>query len=92
MRRVLVSAKAFRKDFKRLARSGRYDLEQLRAVIETLVTDQPLALPHTDHALAGNWIGFRECHIRPDWLLIYRLEPERLILVRTGTHAELFSK
>lgn len=61
-------------------------------MVEILAADLPLALPHKDHGLTGNWVGFWECHIRPDWLLICRLEPERLTLVRTGTHAELFGK
>ena len=90
MSRTPVYSKAFRKDFKRLERSGRYDLGELRAMVEALASDQSLSPARRDHALTGNWIGFRECHVRPDWLLIYRLEPERVVLVRTGSHAELF--
>jgi mRNA interferase YafQ len=80
----------FRKDFKRLLRSGRRDAGLLKAVVADLAHDRPLAPRLRDHALKGEWSDCRECHIQPDWLLIYRLEPGLLILVRTGSHAELF--
>ncbi len=79
----------FRRDVKRLQRQRRA-LSKLERVIEVLVAQEPLAEQCRDHALAGNWKGFRECHVQPDWLLIYRSEDEELQLARTGSHAELF--
>lgn len=79
----------FRRDVKRLRRQGA-DLKQLETVIRQLVAQNPLAEQYRDHTLVGNWKGFRECHIKPDWLLIYRIEDEELQLARTGSHAELF--
>jgi mRNA interferase YafQ len=74
---------------KRLRRQGA-DLEPLKTFVTTLVNQTPLTERHRDHALVGNWKGYRECHIQPDWLLIYRVETGELQLVRTGSHAELF--
>ena len=79
----------FRRDVKHLKRQGK-DLSRLETVIKILVAQEPLAEQHRDHALVGNWKDFRECHIQPDWLLIYRTEDEQLQLARTGNHAELF--
>jgi mRNA interferase YafQ len=74
---------------KRLRRQG-FDLAQLEAVIVTLVVPELLDEHYRDHALIGNWKGFRECHMQPDWLLIYRIENNELQLARTGSHTELF--
>lgn len=79
----------FKRDLKRLQRQG-LDLLQLQIVVETLVTQQPLSEKYRDHFLIGDWKGFRECHIQPDWLLIYRTEGDELQLTRTGSHADLF--
>jgi mRNA interferase YafQ len=59
--------------------------------IQVLLEQKPLAAKHRDHALTGNFIGFRECHILPDWLLMYKIDKGRLILTasRTGTHSDL---
>jgi mRNA interferase YafQ len=65
-------------------------MDELSAIIEKLAGEEQLEGKHREHALSGGWKHHRECHIRPDWLLIYKLEPGRLILVRTGTHSELF--
>lgn len=89
MTREIVPTGGFRRDFKRLSKSPRHDVGELKAVVDALAKDLPLDAKHRDHALTGNWLDHRECHIRPDWLLIYRLEPDRLLLVRTGTHSEL---
>lgn len=61
-------------------------------VIDTLLAEKPLPERHRDHALTGNYKGFRECHIQPDWLLIYAVQKEALVLTasRTGTHSDLF--
>lgn len=81
----------FKKDFKTIVKRG-YDTRLLEAVIEILCSEQPLPTKYKDHNLAGNYAGLRECHITPDWLLIYKIEREALTLVltRTGTHSDLF--
>ncbi len=71
-------------------RSGQFQLTDFLQVVAALANDHPLEKRHRDHNLTGNWSHYRECHIQPDWLLIYRLEPGKLTLVRTGSHAELF--
>ncbi len=70
------------------------NIDLLETVIATLALGEPLPDKNKDHALTGNWIGHRECHILPDWLLIYRIEEEVLILTlaRSGTHSDLFGK
>jgi mRNA interferase YafQ len=87
---IRQSAK-FRRDVKRLLRQGT-DLSRLELVIETLVAEHPLEARFRDHALVGNWKGYRECHIQPDWLLVYRISNDELQLVRTGSHADLFAR
>lgn len=67
-------------------------MELLKGVVAMLARNDPLGQLLRDHALTGSWKDHRECHLRPDWLLIYRLEPGRLVLVRTGTHSDLFNK
>ncbi len=81
----------FRRDVKIAAKRG-LDVEILKKVVGLLENEIPLPEKFRDHALTGDWAGFRECHLRPDWLLIYRVEQERAILhlVRTGTHSDLF--
>ena len=81
----------FKKDFKRIKKQHK-DMNKLQAVIETLVNEQPLDSRYKDHQLIGNWANHRECHIEPDWLLIYRISDNNLYLERTGTHVELFKK
>jgi mRNA interferase YafQ len=87
----LVTTSQFRKDLKRIRKRG-YDLSKLDDVINTLLQEKPLNEKHHDHALTGNYINFRECHIEPDWLLIYAVDKGKLILTaaRTGTHSDLF--
>jgi len=81
----------FQKDLKRLQKRG-YDLSILTEVIKTLAQGKPLQEKNRDHALSGNFSGCRECHIAPDWLLIYEIFEDELILylTRTGTHSDLF--
>lgn len=66
------------------------DLRLLRQVVQTLLQDKPLPVKHRDHLLSGNWSAHRECHLSPDWLLIYRETPDYVRLERTGTHSDLF--
>ena len=81
----------FQKDLKRLQKRG-YNLSLLTEVIKTLAAGKPLPEKNKDHTLSGNFTGCRECHIAPDWLLIYEIVDEELILylTRTGTHSDLF--
>lgn len=81
----------FKKDFKRIKKQ-RKNLGKLQTVIETLVDEQPLDSRYKDHQLIGNWVNHRECHIEPDWLLIYRISEGNLYLERTGSHTDLFKK
>jgi len=90
--REVIPTSAFRRDHKRLSASGRRDMEALKSIVRLLALDAPLGHQLRDHALTGTWKDHRECHLRPDWLLIYRLEPGKLLLVRTGTHSDLFKK
>lgn len=86
---LLVRKSRFKKDYKKLKSSGK-DLNKLRVVIELLVQGNDLPPKNRDHFLIGKYKDFRECHIEPDWLMIYKLTPTELILVRTGSHSELF--
>ena len=87
---TLKTTGQFRKDYKRCKKLG-LDMRLLETVVDTLLAEKPLDAKHRDHALTGNYDGFRECHIQPDWLLIYRADRDALILTatRTGTHSEL---
>lgn len=93
MKYKLKVTSQFKKDYKRVKKRG-LDTNELKAVIEILVEGNPLPDKYLDHELKGNWKGFRECHIKPDWLLIYYLDNDVLVLTltRTGSHSELFSK
>ena len=80
--------KQFRKDYKRVIKQA----ELFQEVLDCLVMEQLLPAKYRDHALSGNYAGFRECHILPDWLLIYKVETDilTLTLTRTGSHSDLF--
>ena len=83
----------FRKDYKLAIKRG-LKIELLEEVVALLATGTPLPEKNKDHALSGDWAGHRDCHILPDWLLIYRIEDDVLVLTlaRTGTHSDLFGK
>lgn len=83
----------FRKDYKLAMKRG-LRIALLEEVVERLAMGEPLPEKNRDHALTGDWVGHRECHIQPDWLLIYRMEGDVLVLtlVRTGSHSDLFGK
>jgi len=81
--------RSFRKDYRKLRSSGK-DLSKLAFVIDTLAAGKTLDGKYRDHALIGDYLGCRECHVSPDWLLIYQTNETELILVRTGSHSELF--
>lgn len=83
----------FKKELKKAKKRG-LDLQLLNEIVTMLQCGQPLPEKNEDHALTGNWDDHRECHIQPDWLLVYRIIENELILllVRTGTHSDLFDK
>lgn len=79
----------FKKDFKVCIKRG-YKMALLQQIIDTLRIPAPLSEKNREHYLSGNYSGYRECHIEPDWLLIYKQTDDELKLYRTGTHADLF--
>ncbi len=79
----------FKKDVKRQMRQGR-NQAKLIEVVQILLAGSDLPLKHRDHPLKGVWKGRRDCHIEPDWILIYRITKDELRLERTGTHSDLF--
>ena len=91
MKYEIVPSNQFRKDL-RLAQKRGYDLDKIKRVIRTLADGDALEARYRDHRLTGDYNGFRECHVQPDWLLVYQIDGERLLLflARTGTHGDLF--
>ena len=85
----VVPVSQFKRDLRLCEKRG-YRLDLLRAVIDTLRVPAALPPKNRDHALSGNYSGFRECHIQPDWLLIYFVADNKLYLARCGTHSDLF--
>lgn len=86
---VPVRSSQFKRDVKRLKKRGK-DMAKLRELLALLIRQEPLPELYKDHPLNGNWKGFRDVHIEPDWLLLYRVEADQLQLARTGSHADLF--
>jgi mRNA interferase YafQ len=84
-----VRGAQFRRDVKLALKCGK-DPAKLREVILLLLERKPLPPPYRDHPLAGEWKHYRDCHIEPDWILIYKIDGDDLYLVRTGTHSDLF--
>jgi mRNA interferase YafQ len=89
--RDIVRSTTFKKDVKRAQKRGK-DMGKLKVVILLLLDDKPLEPRHRDHPLKGDWVGYRDLHIEPDWLLLYRLTETELTLARTGTHSDLFGE
>lgn len=90
--RTIERTIAFRRDFKREAKGPRRGVldTDLRSIIEALADDLPLLERHRDHALTGEWKGYRDCHVKPDLVLVYRrIGFDRLILARLGSHSEI---
>ena len=89
----LRKTSSFKKDYKRMMKRGR-DMRLIDEVIGMLVMGETLPEKYCDHALVGNWTRHRECHIQPDWILIYILKKDTLILElsRTGTHSDIFDE
>lgn len=88
----IVPSNRFKKDLKLVKKRG-LKIDNLRIVISLLAAEEKLDEKYRDHALTGNYRGFRECHVEPDWLLIYRIEQNELelFLLRTGSHSDLFN-
>ena len=93
MKLEIVWTNQFKRDYK-LAIKRHLDIDLLDNIIRCLSNGEPLPEKHKDHALTGNWVGHRECHILPNWLLIYRIDGDDLVLTlaRTGSHSDLFGK
>jgi len=87
--RHVTERKRFRDDLKRQLRRGK-DREELLAVVELLATEGALPPAYRPHILTGDWKGVWECHIEPDWLLIYEITATEVVLIRTGSHTDLF--
>lgn len=87
----VVASNIFKKDLKQIIKRG-YRIELLDEVVNKLAAKEPLEEKHRDHALTGTYSGFRECHITPDWLLVYQIREKEIVLFlsRTGIHSDLF--
>ena len=91
MTRSIIWTSQFKKDYKKMMKRHS-NMKLIDDIIRKLSNKEVLPPVHKDHMLIGNWEGYRECHIEPDWLLIYKIDDDSLILVltRTGTHSDLF--
>ncbi len=87
--KAIFQTSQFKKDFKRSKKRGK-DLSKLKDVVSAIANSEALEERHRDHALSGNWACSRDCHVEPDWILIYRVDGEFLFLERTGSHSDLF--
>jgi mRNA interferase YafQ len=87
--RLIFYTSQFKKDLKRIRKQNK-DAARLKAVIAKLAAGETLEEKYKDHPLYGNYVGVRDCHIAPDWLLIYTIFEDELRLIRTGSHSELF--
>lgn len=90
MTRVIQVTAQFKRDYKRQLKRGK-DMTVIKDAINRLARGDTLELKYRDHPLIGGYKGSRECHLEPDWLLLYELTHEELVLIRTGTHSDLFA-
>jgi mRNA interferase YafQ len=92
--RAIQRSKQFKKDIKKVLKqtSPKRDIEELKNVMRMLTEDKPLSQEKKDHSLSGDWVGYRECHVRPDFLLIYKKDDSQDLIrfERVGSHSELF--
>lgn len=79
----------FGKDVKKQRKRGK-DLQKLKEIVGPLISQEALPAKNRDHSLTGDWVGWRDCHLEPDWLLIFKISPGEVFLGRTGSHADLF--
>jgi len=89
--KAIYETSQFRKDIKKIKKQGK-QIEKLKVLVGRIANGEPLDPRHRDHALIGPLKGSRDCHIEPDWLLVYRTDAESLFLERTGSHSDLFKK
>lgn len=87
--RTISRTSQFKRDVKRMKKRGK-DMSKLKEVVGKIVRGEELEARYRDHTLIGQYKGTRECHIEPDWLLIYELAPDEIVLIRTGSHTDLF--
>jgi len=87
--KAIFQTSQFKKDFKKIKKRGK-DLSKLMEVVSAIANSEALEERHRDHALSGNSSGSRDCHIEPDWILIYRVDDGHLFLERTGSYSDLF--
>ncbi|HOI91643.1 MAG TPA: type II toxin-antitoxin system YafQ family toxin [Candidatus Rifleibacterium sp.] len=78
----------FKKDYKKAGKQGR-DIDVLKDIVGRLLRQEKLESKFKDHELTGNWKGVRECHLAPDWLLLYRIDGDTIVFIRTGSHSEV---
>jgi len=88
---IPVYTRQFERDLKRM-KKRRKKTEKLKIMLRCLIEEEELDPIHRGHTLIGNWLGRRECHVESDWLLIYKIENDRIIFERTGSHSDLFRK
>lgn len=90
MKYELIITNSFKRDYKKMLKRN-CDMDLLNDIVNKLQNEEKLDDKNRDHALGGNWAGYRECHIQPDWLLVYKISNEQLILllIRTGSHSDL---
>lgn len=84
-----IYEKKFSKDLELFRKRGK-NLEKLKNIMDKLIQEKPLPIKNRNHKLKGDYLGTWECHIEPDWLLVYRLTDTEIHFVRTGTHSDLF--
>ena len=89
--KTIFETSQFRKDRKKLIKRGK-DIQKLKEIVRQIANGEMLDARHRDHALTGSRHGSRDCHVEPDWLLIYRKDDDSLYLERSGTHSDLFRK
>ena len=87
----LLTTTAFERDLRRIKKQNK-DLDKLEAIVNLLQAQEPLPVRCRSHPLRGHWAGHWDCHVEPDWLLLYRITENELVLVRTGSHADLFGR
>ena len=95
MKRSFKFSKQFKKDYRKIEKSGKLNIEKLKKVMQKLMDGHSLESSYEDHELKGGWKGYRDCHVEGDWLLIYKIVPhsnglETVIFSRTGNHSNLF--
>ena len=86
-----IYSRQFERDLKRM-KKRRKKIEKLKIILRSLIEEEELDPIHRDHKLIGNWLGRRECHVESDWLLIYKIDDDRITFERTGSHSDLFRK